>query len=293
MTPSSQPAITAGIPSSAKPRDAEIDVFGLTHPGFVRNENQDQFLLCTLHKQMVIHGTSLPQPEQLPQRSERLAFLAMVADGVGGAAGGAHASEMAVKAVAEYVTQSFLCYYAVDPTHEAEFIKALEGAAIAAHDSVRVMALRYPDRKGAATTLTLAIGVWPRMYVLQVGDSRAYVHRGGSLQLITRDQTIAQDLVDRGVLGPGDRPPSLYRHVLSSAIGSASARPVVTKLDSSRDAIWLLCTDGLTLHVPDERIADRLAAMESSEQACRALLQDALDGGGTDNITVIIGRVRQ
>jgi protein phosphatase len=78
--------------------------------------------------------------------------------------------------------------------------------------------------------------------------------------------------------------------VLSSSIGGHATAPVVTRLDQSWDNVGLLCSDGLTKHVPDERIAERLRAMTSSRQACEALLQDALDGGGTDNISIVVIR---
>jgi protein phosphatase len=239
---------------------------------------------------MVVHATSLPHPEQLPQRSERIAFVAMVADGVGGSTGGGEASELALQAIAEYVTHSFLSLYALDASHEADFLKMLQQSALAAHEAVR-------DRAGelggkSATTLTLLFGLWPRVFVLQVGDSRAYLYRGGALQLITRDQTYAQDLLDRGALRPEDVARSPLRHVLSGAIGGSAATPVVTKHHATRDTVFLLCTDGLTKHVPDERIAERLRNMQSSEHACETLLHDALEGGGSDNVTVLVGRIR-
>jgi protein phosphatase len=81
--------------------------------------------------------------------------------------------------------------------------------------------------------------------------------------------------------------------VLSSAIGGTEAAPVVTRITRDWGTVVLLCSDGLTKHVSDERIAERLASLTSSEQACRDLLQDALDDGGTDNITMIIGRTIQ
>ncbi|MEO7138295.1 MAG: hypothetical protein ABI037_11315, partial [Gemmatimonadales bacterium] len=90
---------TAPATPNRKPRDDEIDVFGLTHTGKVRKENQDHFLICALKKQMVVHETSLPQTDHLMIEPERLAFLMMVADGVGGSAKGAEASRLAVEAV--------------------------------------------------------------------------------------------------------------------------------------------------------------------------------------------------
>jgi protein phosphatase len=284
--------VTIEIPAEAKPSDAEIEVFGVTHPGLVRKDNQDHFLLSSLHKQMVIHGTSLPDPDLLPQHSERLAFFAMVADGVGGSSAGARASQLAIAATAEYVTHSALAYYAIDPGNEERFLDALQEAAQAAHRAVQDAAPVEPNRKGPATTLTLGIWVWPRAYILNVGDSRAYVFRSGRLHRITRDQTFAEDMVDRGALTPEQAATSPLRNVLSSAIGGSLTLPVVTRLPSTRDSVWLFCTDGLTKHVPDDHIAERLATLQSAEQTCRTLLQDALDDGGTDNVTILVGRVR-
>jgi protein phosphatase len=142
-----------------------------------------------------------------------------------------------------------------------------------------------------ATTLTMYIGVWPDYYLLQVGDSRYYVYRDGELTQVTRDQTMAQDLVDQGVFTHTMAQRTPLAHVLSSAIGGQQASPVVTKLMAHRRNVHLLCSDGLTKHVSDERIRERLAGMTSARQACEALLQDALDGGGSDNITLVISRI--
>jgi len=83
---------------------------------------------------------------------------------------------------------------------------------------------------------------------------------------------------------------SRWANILSSAIGGQQTAPVVTRIASDWENIHLICTDGLTKHVDDARIAERLRTMTSSRQACEALLQDALDGGGSDNITIIVGR---
>jgi protein phosphatase len=142
-----------------------------------------------------------------------------------------------------------------------------------------------------ATTLTLFIGVWPWAYLLQVGDSRYYVYRDGVLHQMTRDQTMAEELAERGVMARAAALSSRWAHVLSSSIGGPQSAPVVKRFPSSWSNIHLLCSDGLTKHVSNERIAERLGAMHSAKQVCEDLLQDALDGGGTDNVTVIVGRV--
>jgi protein phosphatase len=142
-----------------------------------------------------------------------------------------------------------------------------------------------------ATTLTLFLGVWPKAYLLQVGDSRCYFYRDGELRQITRDQTMAQELMDIGVLKPADAPGTRFARTLSSSIGGRMTDPVVTRLQMTWETVLLLCSDGLTGHVPDERIRERLRAMTSARQVCEDLLQDALDAGGTDNVTIIVGRV--
>jgi serine/threonine protein phosphatase PrpC len=141
-----------------------------------------------------------------------------------------------------------------------------------------------------ATTLTLWIGMWPRSYILQVGDSRCYILRDGQLTQLSRDQTMAQDLIDSGILSRTDAYRTRWVNVLSSAIGGAQNTPVVSYLHQVWGTVGLLCSDGLTKHVTDERIRERLRTMTSAEQVCNDLVQDALDGGGSDNITVVVGR---
>jgi protein phosphatase len=283
------PDTPAAVATARKPADNEVDVYGLTHPGRVRKDNQDHFLICSLYKQMKVHLTSLPEPEKLGG-IDRLAFLAMVADGVGGQHAGEEASRLAIEAISKYVTQSVRCYYTTDPGDTAAYLKALEEAAFRAHTELSEGAKGNPERQGMATTLTLWLGVWPHAYLLQVGDSRCYIMRGGVLSQVSRDQTMAQDLVDQGILTRTDAQNSRLAHILSSAVGGTQAMPVVTHFDQAWSNVGLVCSDGLTRHVPDERIRERLVAMTSAKQACEALLQDALDGGGSDNITIIIGR---
>jgi protein phosphatase len=273
-----------------KPRDDEIDVHGVSHPGKVRTDNQDHFLICSLRKQVQIRCTSLPDTEHLLADPERLAFVAMVADGVGGGAKGGEASRIALEAVTQYVSQSMQCYYAADRADDAAFIEALQDAALQCHQELLRRGDENPDFRGMATTLTLYLGVWPRAYLLQVGDSRCYFLRGGELTQITRDQTMAQELIDLGVLTRTDASTSRLAHSLSSSLGGRQTEPVVTRFDMNWSTVVLLCSDGLTKHVSDERIRDCLRTMTSARQACEDLLQEALDAGGTDNISIIVGR---
>ena len=285
--------LTTSVPviPGIKPRDDELDLFGLTHPGKIRKENQDHFLLCTVHPQVVIHGTSLPDPDHLPLRGERLATMLLVADGVGSGTHGGAASKLAAETITGYVSSSLRCYHAAGAADRDEFPDALRTAVLEAHAAVRAAAAEGQVTK-MATTLTLAIAVWPWMHVVQVGDSRYYQYAGGKLKQVTRDQTMAQDLVDRGVL-PAERASlSPFNNVLASAIGADEATPVVSRVNISKPgSVSLLCSDGLTKHVSDEVIAEEIGRMTSSEQLCRRLLDLALEGGGSDNVTVIAARV--
>lgn len=280
-------------PATPRPADDELDFFGLTHPGNVRPDNQDQFLVCTIHPQVVIHRTSLASTDALPLRGTRLATLLLIADGVGGAAAGNEAARVATEAVTRYVASTLRCYHAAGASNYEEFLDALRAAALEAHSAVRSEASQRPDGSKMATILTLSIVVWPWLYVVQVGDSRAYFY-DGDLHQITRDQTIGQELVDQGIL-PADRlAKSPFRHVLSSAIGADAALPVVTRVDiRTRGAVILMCSDGLTKHVSDPELANALKNVESSEKLVRSLLELALSRGGTDNITIIAARAKR
>jgi serine/threonine protein phosphatase PrpC len=273
-----------------KPRDDEIDVYGITHPGKVRKENQDHFLICALKKQMAVRQTSLPEIDSLTAEPERLAFLMMVADGVGGGAKGAEASRMAVEAVAHYVSESMRCYYAAGSGNDREFYESLKEAALQSHSELVRRGENEPEYRGMATTLTLYLGVWPLAYLLQVGDSRCYLLQDGQLRQMTRDQTMAQELIDAGVMSPSDAATTRLAHTLSSAIGGRQTDPIVTRLDMTWGHVVLLCSDGLTRHVSDDRIRTVLRGMTSARQACDDLMQDALEGGGSDNITIVVGR---
>jgi serine/threonine protein phosphatase PrpC len=114
--------------------------------------------------------------------------------------------------------------------------------------------------------------------VVQVGDSRAYIYTHGMLHQITRDQTLAQELVDEGAMRAED----LHRSPLSNVLSSASV--------AERGCTLVFCTDGLTRHVSHTEIAAACAGISSSERTARDLLQMALDRGGLDNITIIVAR---
>ena len=286
------PTTQAGVVPAGtgrRPREDEIDGHGVTHPGKVRRDNQDHYLLCSLRRQIVVRGSSIPQADTvLGTESERLAAMAMVADGVGGAAKGETASRVALTGIARYVSRSLRCYYRSEEGED--FSETLQQGARECHEELRRLAEEESEHRGMATTLTLFLSVWPRAYLLQVGDSRCYLLRDSELTQITRDQTMAQEMVDLGIMKPEQVAGTRLEHTLTSSIGGSHTQPTVTRFDMNWGHVLLLCSDGLTRHVSDDRIREVLRSMTSARQASETLLQEALDGGGTDNITVVVAR---
>jgi protein phosphatase len=204
---------------------------------------------------------------------------------------GAKASRIATEAVTHYLASTLRSYQTEGAYTDTHLMEALRAAAIQAHVTVRAEADERPEERGMATTLSLAVVVWPWMYVVQVGDSRCYHYQDGVLRQVTRDQTVAQALVDEGLLERDLARASPLNNVLASAIGASEALPEISRVDvRQRGCVILVCTDGLTKHVSDAEIGQHLGAMQSAEQVSQALVQLALDRGGSDNITLVVGR---
>lgn len=274
----------------ARPRFSDIDAWGVTHRGKVRPTNQDHFFVGALARGVTVDSTSIVTEGDALHFAERLASLAVVADGVGGSGGGEEAARIAVRDLILSVSRSFHDAARVESEDPEVFSRLLQDAALACHDSLLQKAEQEGGERRFSTTLTLFLGLWPHAYLLQVGDSRCYVFRDGELTQVTRDQTWAQDLVDSGAMSRTVAHQSRWADVLSSSIGGGEAAPVVTRYVRDWGTVVLLCSDGLIKHVPDDRIQERLASMTSSRQVAEQLLQDALDDGGTDNVTIVVGR---
>jgi protein phosphatase len=270
------------------PQFADVDAWGITHVGKVRETNQDHFFAGSLSRGITVDRTSLGADEEGVAQPERLASLAVVADGVGSTAGAEQAARVAVGALVREVSRSFHEAQYAEAADPEVFSRLLQGAAFTCHESLLERAEQDADGRTFATTLTLFLGLWPHAYLLQVGDSRCYLFQDGELTQITRDQTWAQELIDQGTLSQTKA--ERWANVLSSAMGGQEAAPVVTRIVRDWGAVVVLCSDGLTKHVPDSRISEHIAEMTSARQLCEDLLQDALDDGGSDNITIVVGR---
>lgn len=280
---------TQGDIALQRPTVAEIDAFGLTHPGLVRRTNADQFLVATLHRTLKVHATSLAG-DIGAQESESRGVLLLVADGVGGLEGAAEGSARAVTSVAQHLLHATEICSQMALSQEEQAIETLRRAFTEAHQ--KLLAATDEEGRPQATTLTMFASFWPRAFVVHVGDSRAYRYRDGGLERLTSDQTFAQMMVESGALSRASAEMSPLKHVLWSALGSSEAVPEVLATDVTRRGVVLLCTDGLTGHVTDDEIKQHLASCTSAEATCRALIDLALTRGGHDNVTAVIARVR-
>ncbi len=265
----------------------QVDAFGVTHVGKVRKRNQDQFLIASLRKTMDLKFTSLDDLTVFDDLRCSEANLFLIADGVGGIPGGEEASSTAISTVTHFITQAAGCYYNADVAQEREYLDQLEQAVRHCHEGLVAAPGSQPS---PATTLTMVSLIWPRAYIIHIGDSRCYYQRDGSLKQITRDQTLGEVALDQGLLSEEEVEKRGLDHILTSAIG-AEITPSIGLIDLEPGDTLLLCTDGLTKHVTDDAIGHILQVAGSAEQSCRQLVDAALENGGSDNVTVLVARL--
>lgn len=267
-----------------------MDTYGLSDIGLVRDCNEDQFLIADLKKSVIIHQTSLSYDDETHLLGGSQAKLLLVADGVGGGPAGDRASRMAVQGIVQYLLNTMHWLFRLNDGREDAFLEDLKGALAFTQDKLRRHAEMMPSDQHMGTTITLAYIVWPQVYLIHVGDSRAYVFRGQDVIHLTHDQTYAQALVDAGVMHEADVRKSPLRHVLSGLVGCnpRSLTPEVSQFKLTLHDKLLLCTDGLTAELTDAQIAAILNGDASSEDACYRLINAANDAGGRDNVTVVL-----
>jgi PPM family protein phosphatase len=270
------------------PRRAQVELGALTHIGKVRPTNQDQYLLARLAKSFSIVSSSLPD-EHEGRESVEEGYLMLVADGMGGASGGEVASALAIEGVKQFVLHTSKWFFHLGDPDEAQRKRILQEGLNRIDRELIEQARANPSLHGMGTTLTAARTLGNELMLVQVGDSRAYLFRGGELDQLTRDQTLTQQLVDAGLLAPEEARRHRLRHVLTNVLGGQSGVRGEVSLwrleDSDR---LLLCSDGLTGAVEDAAIAAILTKYPKPQEACEALIHAALADGGRDNITVVV-----
>jgi protein phosphatase len=271
-----------------------MDCHGLSDRGRVRESNEDQFLIAGLNRSMEVYQTSLHLNDQTRLSAPSEGRLLLVADGMGGHAAGKRASTLAVDTLAHYVLNTMPWFLRLHEEREHDFREYLRAALTHCQKAVEAEAERVPARRGMGTTVTMGYLAWPRLYIVHVGDSRCYLFRGGRLQQITRDHTVARRMVEEGVMKESEAVSSRLAHMLWNVIGGGSHEldPEVYKVRLARGDSLLFCTDGLVNHVSDDEIARLLGQPLPAAETCRLLVEAANAGGGADSITVVVAHFR-
>ncbi|MCS6865651.1 MAG: protein phosphatase 2C domain-containing protein [Gemmataceae bacterium] len=266
---------------------------GATDVGRVRKNNEDHFLIADLCKQLRITHTSLSGGHLRGLSSTLLGHVLVVADGMGGTAGGELASGMVVETISWYIARTMPWFFRYQDGREEELENELRNA-VATCQATITTAANQSHFRCMGTTLTLAYILWPRLYVVHAGDSRCYLHRGSRLARMTTDHTVAQKAIDEGLLTPEQAEGSVLAHTLWNYIGGGGdgVTPDIYHTTLIPGDELLLCTDGLTRHIPDAAIATVLRQSPTVQQAVDTLLAAANAAGGEDNITIVAARVR-
>lgn len=276
-----------------------MDCFGSSDIGRSRDTNEDHFLISDVCKSMRVHQTSLGLDHQTRLFGNTQGKLLMVADGMGGHDAGERASQLVLDTIVDYVLNRLSWILQSDPAGEEDFVEQLKKSLIACQHRIDKESASVEQHRKMGSTLTLAYIIWPRAFVVHVGDSRCYLFRQRKLEQLTRDHTLAQ-LVKESVRDedPKNQNELLVgmggsmSHVLWNVIGGGSEKPHPDALaiDLEIGDTLLLCTDGLSNTVPSSKIQEVLGRNSSAEAVCTELISEANQAGGSDNITLVVSR---
>ena len=254
-----------------------VRAFGVTDVGLVRAANEDSFTMAELSKASRFQGGKISE-----WSTKKGGVLLLVSDGMGGAKAGEVASALAIEAVLGGMLRA-----AREGSVDGNTLRrVIEQAS----DKV-YQASKRPDRKGMGATLTAVLVTDLTAYVAQIGDSRAYLLRGGKIGQVTHDQSYVQMLVDAGVMTPAEAEASPRRNIILQVMGQEAVRVVLGRMTLKPGDRLLLCSDGLTNVVDDATIADVVKAPAPIAKASQELISLTKKGGAPDNVTVILAEV--
>ena len=267
----------------------KVDFGALTHCGLVRTNNEDHYSVVRRYRARDVLLTNMPPDAFTQVRDEAYAFA--VADGIGGAAFGEVASMLALQTSWELTGKAFKWNFRLSDV-EVDEMKQFVKTYMQLVDRRLKQHSRLLGRDEMGTTLTGALTIGLFAFIVHVGDSRAYLYRDGKLHQLTKDQTLAESMVAIGLIKSIDEAALRFRNTLISYLGGTLKNPDVqmTHLPLRDEDQLLICTDGLSDMVNDAHIAVILSHSKSSQEKCQELVDAALAGGGSDNITVVLGK---
>ena len=266
--------------SSSEQAEGQIllHVFGRTDVGQIREHNEDNFLVADLTRK----SRSLMEADRRQSVGRRGTVLG-VCDGMGGAAAGEVASQLAVDIIYEKLAQG------EPPVNRDELARRLVFAVEEAGVRIFNEARADRTRRGMGTTATIAALLDDRLFVAQVGDSRAYVLRDGHLVQISRDQSLVNQLIEAGQLTEEEAETFEHNNIILQALGTSETVQVdLTYADLRRGDVLLLCSDGLSGMIRADEMKEVLLTVQDPLEACKVLTERANMAGGHDNITVIV-----
>jgi serine/threonine protein phosphatase PrpC len=284
------PQPPTAVPPVATPRD-RIEMAALSDTGRVRPNNEDVYIVAQVDRAFRTLDTNLP-PGSFPAAAFEICNGLLVADGIGGIAGGDVASRTAVTTLIQLVLDTPDWVMLQGQAEGRRILDRMTERFRNIDELLRAEAANKPELAGMGTTMTVAAVVGHELLLGHVGDSRAYLLRGDKFDQLTRDHTTNQELSDSGFLPAGAESTHRYRNFLTRALGGRGnqSHPDLHRLNlQDRDQL-LLCTDGLSDAVNDASMASILRKSATARDACRALVDLALDHGGIDNVTVGVAR---
>ncbi len=263
--------------------EIKVSAVGKSDLGRTRDHNEDTFLVADLATNTVSFESSLTDHD-ISTRG----VLFLVADGMGGAAAGELASEMAANLIFDHLTKSWAAED--DPTPE-RFTFRLREAVELANDQIYAYARQHPEVRGMGTTATVAGVLGQHLYLAQVGDSRGYLVRDGVAVQLTKDQSLTQRLVDAGEMTEEEAEQSERRNIILQALGpDARIRVDLTFQALRRGDTLVICSDGLSGQVRREEIGQIVQETPDLNGLCDRLIELANGRGGPDNITAVVAR---
>ena len=268
-------------------------VAGKTDRGQVRADNQDHFLVASLERSLLVEDSSLPAEAGTRLTDTPQGRLFIVADGIGGHGGGEIASAVAVDAMAHYAFETMPWVLRREDCSNDELGEGLRDAMQKAQARIRRVARRKNLNPDLGTTLTMGYVSWPELFLVHVGDSRAYLFREGRMHRLTRDHTLAQQLVDGNAMSEEEAKSSRLAHVLVNAMGGHSddLNVELHRMKLELEDQLLFCSDGLYDMVPDEAIAAEMAQTDKPvSEVVDRLVAAANAAGGRDNVSVVMAR---
>ncbi len=262
------------------PPDISIEVFGKTDVGLIREHNEDNFLVADVTAAVRTNEIKEPLKFALGERG----VLFLVCDGMGGAAAGEVASRMAVESIFDVLS-------ATEPQERDGFARAVRRAIEVANEHIYVQSRDNQSERGMGTTCTAAALVDNTLIVGQIGDSRCYVLRSGRLAQVTKDQSLAWQLIEAGAMTAEEAKAFEHANIILQALGvQERVEVVLSQVELRQGDVIVLCSDGLHGPVGDDEMLELLQRETDLQKAADALIQKALDRDGPDNITVVLAR---